>query len=843
MSERPPQDDDAITLPTSIASDWRLVLHDSITSDTLRQGCLSIFEHVNSGQNLAPIEVNHAVRFLEYAGIHVKYRRYPHNQLLEPLLSEELCRKRNVTSALVKLVCHSSDTLRTAAFSFLDVRFSPSSSDIYPEVAVTDLLPQLIKSLNPLEHPLNGTTTKFHRHLTSILDNFFGNSEPKDVRRGILIYMSPSRLRSLQPQSLDSIFNSSLKYLRTLTAAPSCSADTRPGLLLFSDMPQFNLIMMNTGLRSQYPEIQPVFGEIRKEILAELAKLLGLSSIHEADLCLHSNWKYPKTAEPWLKGFEYLLGRVSEGTQFSDLETLAIALLLSNRPSFLELFFDSDDKFGFKIKDTIMSSSKLDTNSLWTLFTPTQPHHATIIHKSLKEFIRHDHPITFEKQIWNGWFTSFVNAVSPSKLPFTGEFIALHITLIEVLREHLHMIDLNDFGRKCEWKDESRSELDETYRAFYTHTRDYIDHLNLHPFALDDERSDVILNFLRKWYLRDFENSLNKPYREDTRKAMDEVALSSSSPPSILTSELVCHLTDDEVINIVDRIVALLESDSCLDDDTILRICAFHKHQRQYVHLPDLFRKAGRSIEQYFHAFECLLSLPIDYFDRSPVNYLLTSRWDTKPTFDEWDDVDFERVGIVKRVISQNTLPVDSDSNPLNKLLLPFVFEIIPLAPHCAARLCQSQLDRLLAPSVDVLCAYFIRPPDGSWRESKKRKELFVKLCQYCDQRVTSHCLKRTGFFSRFVTAMFDHNFKASEFFFKLIIAHGLSNKLEIEDLITVQRRVPNFLEEGWQDAMESLFVHGKDVANIHTPYKIKPMMRFFGGNVSCSHGLNVTHW
>ncbi|KAK2956781.1 hypothetical protein BLNAU_8234 [Blattamonas nauphoetae] len=594
---------------------------------------------------------------------------------------------------------------------------------------------------------------------------------------------------------------------------------------------------MTPGLRSQDPEIQPVFGEIQTEILEELAKLLGFTSADEAELCLSSDWKNPKTAEPWLKGFEYLLPRVKEGSQFSDLETLAIALFLSHRPRQLDLFFDSDDKFQLKIKDTIVSSSNLDTKSLWTLFTPTQPHHATTVLHSLREFIRHDYRITFEKQIWSGWFTSFVNAIDPSKLPFTDDFIAIHKTLIEVLGGHLHMIDRNDFVRKCEWVGESRSELVATSHAFFIHTKDYIDHLSLHPFSLDDENSDVILDFLRKWYLRDFDHGLNKPHRSEVGKAMDASALSSSSPPFILPSELVCHLTDDEIIDIVDRIADLLDSDSCLDDDTILRVCAFHKHQLSRFHLPDLFRKAGRSTEQYLHALECLLSLPITNFDLAPVNHLLSTGWIDKPSSDEWDGVDLEKVGIVKRVIGQNTLPVDHDSNPLNNLLLPFVFEIMPHAHLCAARLCQSQLDRLFAPSVDVLCAYFIRPPDRRWRERKKCKEQFVDVCKLCDQRVTAQCLSRTGFFSRFVTAMFDHNFKASEFFFQLIVDHGLYPKLEIEDLITVQRRVPNFLEEGWQDALEFLFVQGKDVSTIHIPSKIKPMIRFFGGNVSVPHG------
>ncbi|KAK2956785.1 hypothetical protein BLNAU_8238 [Blattamonas nauphoetae] len=264
------------------------------------------------------------------------------------------------------------------------------------------------------------------------------------------------------------------------------------------------------------------------------------------------------------------------------------------------------------------------------------------------------------------------------------------------------------------------------------------------------------------------------------------------------------------MLNIVDRIVGLLDSDSCLDDDTILRICAFHKHQLSRIYLPDLFRQAGRSTEQFLHAFECLLSLPIDCFDQAPINHLLPPRpLFTQPTFDEWDDIDFETVGIVKRLINQNHFPVIIDPNNLDTLVHDFVIGIMPHAPHCAARLGHTQFERLLAPSVD---------------------------------RVIAQCLSRTGFFSRFVTAMFDHNFKASEFFFQLIIRcedvpENDVDDVEIEDLITVQRRVPNFLEEGWQDAMEFLFVKGKDVVSDDTHYRTRQMMLSFGANVNSRRG------
>ncbi|KAK2956782.1 hypothetical protein BLNAU_8235 [Blattamonas nauphoetae] len=106
MPKRPRLGAPEISLSTSITSDWRLVLQDSITSKDLQQGCLSLLDQIDTDLPLSETEMNHAARFLEYASIHVKYRKSPHHQLLEPLLYEELCEQRKVTSALVKLFLH-----------------------------------------------------------------------------------------------------------------------------------------------------------------------------------------------------------------------------------------------------------------------------------------------------------------------------------------------------------------------------------------------------------------------------------------------------------------------------------------------------------------------------------------------------------------------------------------------------------------------------------------------------------------------------------------------------------------------------------------------------------------
>ncbi|KAK2946156.1 hypothetical protein BLNAU_18900 [Blattamonas nauphoetae] len=808
MSERPRLGAHGIDLPTSITSDWRLVLQDSITADTLRQGCISLLEQVNSGQNLTPVDVTHAVRFLKYASIHTQYRNYPSNKLMESLLSETVYGQRKLTSALLKLVTHPSNTLQTVALSFLDVNFCVSSWHTSTAMTVTELLSQLFKTLNPLELPLNETTLEFHHQLTYVFDILLINFATEDIHRCLGVRGYVSSAKAIQYQHIDTLITSSLIYLRYLFAAPVCPIDTLSRFVHLSTMPEFDPIMMNPGFRSRYPEIQRFFEELRKDILEELASLLGLPSTDEAELCLYSDWKTPKTAEPWLKGFEYLLGRVSEGTQFTDLGMLAVAFFMTHRPSDLYLFFHSEDKFGLKSSlDTLHSNS--------TAARRNRSHCIQSVHGSSEHF---------------------VNAVDPSKLPFTADFIPFHSHLVQVLDYHLDKILKYEKQSARPWTDQLRGELDETYRAFYTHTKEYVVHLSLHPFALDRFYRDVILAFLVKMNQRDFEDSLAKPYREDARKAMDEVALSSSSPPFILTSQFVCPLTDNEIIDIVDRIVALLESDSCLDDDTILRICAFHKHQLSRIHLPDLFRKAGRSTEQFFHAFECLLSLPIDYLDRAPINHLLSTGCNKQPTFDDWDNVDLRTVGIVKRLFRPNQLSVALDSTNFIKLIVEFIVQRLPQLPHCAARLPQSQLDHLLSPSLDFLCHFFIHPPINPWRESGERMKRFVDVSELCDQRVIVQCLSRTGFFSRFVTVLLNPNYEESEFIFQLITGYHLYPKRKIEDQNAIQRTFPHFLEEGWQDALEFVYVK-KAVVTRDPQYASSQMMLFFGANFNSRRG------
>ncbi|KAK2955061.1 hypothetical protein BLNAU_9992 [Blattamonas nauphoetae] len=834
MSEQAHLEDEEISLPTSITSDWRLVLQDSITTDALQQGCISLLDQINSDLPLTQAEMDHATHFLEYASIHDKYRGYPDDKLLITLLSEDKPGQAKVTDALIKMGCYPSDTLQMAALSFLDVGISRSYFLSSVKVALTSLLGQLFQKLQPHEIPVNRATLKFHSHLVSIIDSFFCSISSKN--RDYLYEHS-----ALTSEIIEPVFQSSSTYLRSLIAAPVFPADPHFGFALLSNMKHINQIVTNKQYYCRFHNIPNFFGDLRNDFKEKLVPILGLTSKNEVKLGLRSDIVDPQPPLTWKKGFEYLLARVSEGRRFFDMEMLAVLYFMSHRLLHLQLVFCSDNKFGLKNRGSVISLSKLDSAALWALFTPTQPHHAPTVLAAFRKFMSYMDSVECSKQIWSGWFPSFVNAVDPSKLPFTSEFTPLHTNLIELLEDHLAKIEKSQFANYHVLTERRRRELDEIYRTFYQQTKEYIVHLSLHPFELANEYGhNIFLRFLSQSYLHDHANNLTKPYQDQVREEMDASARSSSSPPFILTSELVCYLTDEEILNVVDRIVALLDRNSNLDDATILLISTFCELQLRFAYLPELFRNAGRTPEHFFHAFESLLSLPIGIFTEAPMQYLLSTRpHSLQPTSDEWDDVDLGRVGIVRQIINRNNLAVVFEKEKLNRDVIRFVSQILPQAHNSATRLCQSQLERLLAPAIDILVEFFLQAPNVRKQdifhsnERDDQEKVFVDIAELCDQRVLSQCLSRIGFFSRFVTALFNHNFNTSVSFLQIIVAPEQCPLLGIDDENAIRRTVPYFQEEGWQDALEYIFIQGKDANSFDALRKVRWMMLCFGANVN----------
>ncbi|KAK2944973.1 hypothetical protein BLNAU_20091 [Blattamonas nauphoetae] len=854
-----------ITLPTSITSDWRVILQDSITTDDLRQGCISLFDQVNSDMSLSQTEMNHAVRFLEYASLHIKYHSRT-ERLLETIFTNEKHCQTKLMSSLINLLSLPSDTLQTVVISFLDVGLDRSTREFSAAVTLAGLLPQLIDHLKPHEIPLNETTINFHRHLTSIVDDFFRFSTPEDIIDHQKINPDSPDSAQFAFEIIEPIFQSFSTYLRNIIATPVCPTDPRSGLSLLLDKKFYEQNVMKRRPFPSSPNIQRFFDELRKNMTDELASWMDISMAGE-ELSGLLFGEERQTSEPSLvETFTCLLTRSSEGKTFTDLGVKAFMCFVSSLSHEAQPVIWSDDQFQLKVDEPMVSSSKLDLKALWTLFAPTKPHHAVTILAAFRQFLKYTDNQTWMKHVWNGWFPNFSNAADLSNLPFTGDFTRLHTDLVKLMSDHLTWIRKREDKNKEALTTEHRRDLDELCRAFYTQTKDYVVHLSLHPFALDDHEHDIILDFLSELYLHDFKNSSNKPYREEVRQEMDASALSSSSPPLILTSDLVCPLTDNEILNVVDRIVARLESSSSLDDDTILRIFAFHRNQlrcinrpnflraaqrdhemvsrRDFhlsVYLPKLFRKAGRSNEQYFHALETLLSLLVEFLDRAPIRSLLSIRPDTRPFKDEWDDVDLETVGIVLRMINENQFAKNYESKKFESLFVNFAILCLPQARFITHRLSQPQLERLIAPSADVLGRHFIQYRHFNGYERVGRQRMFIDVCHCCDQRVIAQCLSRTGFFSRFVTGLLTFDFFASAFFFQIIIDGAELHGVDIEDQKKLRGTVPNFLEEGWQDALDHIFlIKHLEYSDLKSITGV--MMRFLGTNVNWRCRLDVTY-
>ncbi|KAK2946126.1 hypothetical protein BLNAU_18968 [Blattamonas nauphoetae] len=792
LSEEARLEDSETSLPTSVTSDWRVILQDSITIEDLRQGCISLFDHVNSGMSLTPIEVNHASRFLEYTEIHIKHHSRPENHLLEAIFPEEEHCQTRLVSSLINLLSLPSDTLRTVSLAFLDVGLLNSSCTCSIAVASTGLLPQLFESLKPHEIPLNERTFEFHRHITSIVGNLFICS-PEDFKK-IGKEISPSQTKKLRSEIINPIFQPFCKYLRYLITHPVPPTDFNFAYPLLSTMKLFHKHITSGSHNYANQDIRSFFEDLRKTMTDELASSLVLVTTGET-LCSHLfDGGRDMTPHSWAGTFGNIIDQLGEGKQCSDFGVYTFQRFLSLRPKEIKISFLPDGRFIIRIDGDVDFLKLLPSKPLCALFTPTRPHCTVAILTLIHPFTRHHDHSSLLKDLKDGWFSSVFDALTPSKLPFTSENRQLHTQLIKMMNDR--SVDIQRFllGKRHVGL---RNELHELYLAFHQQTKDYIVHLSLHP----------------KWM----------------------PLLASSSPPFILTSELVRHLTDEEIIEIIDRIVALLESDSSLDDDTILRISTFHKYQLKFVYLPDLFRKAGRTKQQYFHALSSLLSLPIDHFLLRPFIFLLNPKPNTlQPTNDEWDDVDLETVGCVIPAINGNHLSFDHPSSNLNRQILKFTVAVLPQLSESASRLTPSQLARLIAPSLDIFSNFFFHQCSTQFEHLLKRESVFRQISILCEQRVIARCVGRVGFFSRVVTGLFgDRSFLESEWFLIHFFWKSRSSGIESDDRRRLRRRVHLILEEGWLDVLDTVIDKTTQNQMNQELSRSKGMMQFNGANLS----------
>ncbi|KAK2956985.1 hypothetical protein BLNAU_8060 [Blattamonas nauphoetae] len=603
-------------------------------------------------------------------------------------------------------------------------------------IAETGFFNNLLSLLKPHEIPFSDTTMEFHRHVTSIM-------------LCVISFIAFFIKWNLKVGDITSSLQAFCPYLRHLVAHPAFF----PWMKFDTILQQFEEITDSLVSHSSHPELVRIVDEMKNTLSEELASLIGLADQKETAKCLIFDKQDSTSPSVWVKGFECLLHHADEGRKFSDVELQSILIFLKRRPGYPRLVFADDGTFTIKVNNELVSSSTFHLRSLLELLTPTQPQHATIILAATHVVSKWINTIDRIKHFWIGWLSHFLKAVDPSHLPFTPQHLSLHAHLVDV------MCDIISSFKKCERVAKfseptlTQSELKTCCLSFLNVSKKYLVHLSHTAFGNHPHNDFTIDDLLSEVMKFDLKTPTTEAFRRELKEEMISSALASPSPPFILTAELVCALSDCETMDVVDRIVGLLDRDCSLDDSTILRMCVFiTRHNTRNLQLA--FRNTGRTKEQYLHALESFLSLHIESFQHAPIRSLLSSRPDDhEPTLDEWDEADLETVPIVMRMRNQNQLSIDADSKDFGNLVLQFIIGSLQQARHCATRLTQTQLERLIAPSIDCLDEYFrqLFSPDTvdvTWMKPVKH------ICLVCDQPLVARAISKTGIFSRIVNGL-----------------------------------------------------------------------------------------
>ncbi|KAK2943127.1 hypothetical protein BLNAU_21954 [Blattamonas nauphoetae] len=353
----------------------------------------------------------------------------------------------------------------------------------------------------------------------------------------------------------------------------------------------------------------------------------------------------------WVMAFESLLHHAHEGRQFSDMELQTMLLLLNNIPCDADLVFEDDSSFTMRVKGELVSTSKHDGRSLWTLLTPTEPHHATPLLIAAEHVSCRIEIVDRVLHFWNGWLSHFFSAVTPSKLPFTPDNHSLHSHLVDVMCDVISSFETVNSQARLNQPPVDQKMLKKSCLSFLRLSKDYLVHLSQHAFANYPYNKYSIDSLLDKVMRFDLNAPTTEGFRRELKKEMISSALASSSPHFILTAELVCPLSDYETMDVVERIVGLLDSDCSLDDDTICRSA-------------------------------CSLTVTTS---ETQISSLISSRLgDDQPTLDEWDEVE-----------------------EFQKFVTNFVHPSLQQARHCAPRLTPTQLKHLIAPFINCLHTFF----------------------------------------------------------------------------------------------------------------------------------------
>ncbi|KAK2940322.1 hypothetical protein BLNAU_24767 [Blattamonas nauphoetae] len=692
---------------------------------------------------------------------------------------------------------------------------------------------------------------ELHSHVTSLVYYVLSFFTPKNVVDRLDDQPDQSTFLQRISNITSSLFTEIKPYLKHLFGHPGCFPG-HPGVICFiSFLIMFHAYFETDHPESLVPEIQQMHNDIQKEMSDEFYSSLRLACPDENFECqlIDTN---QVTDRGWAFVFARLLERVGKERPFSDLEFQWLITFLSQRPQSMKLVFKKDGTFGIKLEDNIFGSATFHARSLCSLFTPTQPHHAPPLLTSFNDFIRQIDEKDLVLYIFDGWLSNLFAAVPPSTLLFTPDFIHLHTVLIRVMENRLDKPryfppSSHHFGPQLQ------SALEKSYLSFLEHSKDYFVHLSLNPFALERTGSDTILQFLASLLKSNlhYQNPFIS-FQKTLIKAMDASALSSSSPPLIRTTELVRYLSEKETISIVDRIVAHIDRNTFLDDDSLLRIYIFIQRQLKIDSLPQLFQNLGRTTNQYFSALKAFLSIDVDsflprrrtnsqpqylfwYFTpeyNPPINNLFLYCPDTSRTKSEWKEVFFETILVMMRSLKLDKR-LSSSTAKAHHVNLRFVIQkSLQFASPSAAHLTPTTLERWPPPRSR-------EKHEPTVTESVLWTDHHITIHTRCEHPVIAHLLCKHGFY---MLLLDDLTVYGSSSTAMSVLTHLIRSYRERDENMTQKRWLENGVmmclnEEGWQDAMDFVhfqkqdFGYRKYESNITAQSKV--MMNFCGANLS----------
>ncbi|KAK2953846.1 hypothetical protein BLNAU_11249 [Blattamonas nauphoetae] len=364
--------------------------------------------------------------------------------------------------------------------------------------------------------------------------------------------------------------------------------------------------------------------------------------------------------------------------------------------------------------------------------------------------------------------------------------------------------------------------------SFLDLTMNYSVHLSLHPFALDQHNQDITLDFLYRLFKFCSGKAVPRRTFLKLKQKMNEAALSSSSPPFILTTELVCPLSNEETIAILDRIVGLINSNTPLTDDTILRICAFFRQSKK-TNFIKIHRNMGRTKQQYLQTLESLLSLPIDILKQSPVEYLLHRVQDVYRGFDEnWDDLCFDTVPLFLDALKLDQPRSNKHTKELHGKFLDFLLDSLEHACSRADRLHPAHFEQFINLSEEFIFTHYSRQLHSTTEDNETWTNDLVRVLRACHHSVFIEGLGKLGFFARVVNEFIDSCDASSS---TKMLSCGVDRPQ-----IWRSRARESFDEEGWEDAMELNLIKNETDANDNETRKTRNkrwMMCLYGANLN----------